>query len=84
MVGAAGLPTLPYQLSLRGSFFDVPDFIGGIDGLVTPVGGGARLSLDGRLLTINGFALQIKDAGPPPKLEASFVVTAYVDPETRV
>ena len=77
VVGPAGLPTLPYDLTLKGSFFDVPDFIGKIDGLVTPVGDGAQLSPDGRLLTINGFALQIKDAGPPPVLEATFVVTAY-------
>ena len=77
VVGPAGLPTLPYDLTLKGSFFDVPDFIGKIDGLVRPVGDGAQLSPDGRLLTINGFALQIKDAGPPPELEATFVVTAY-------
>ncbi len=77
VVGPAGLPTLPYDLTLTGSYFDVANFIGGIDGLVKPTSGGAQLSPDGRLLTVNGFALQIRDAGPPPHLEATFQVTAY-------
>jgi Tfp pilus assembly protein PilO len=77
VVGPAGLPTLPYDLTVTGGYFDVAGFIGQIDGLVKPVGGGAQLSPDGRLLTVNGFALQIKDAGPQPQLEAKFVVTAY-------
>jgi hypothetical protein len=76
-VGAAGLPTLPYTLTLRGGFFDLSNFIGKIDGLVKPVAGGAQLSPDGRLLTLRGFGLQVKSAGPPPQLQATFLVTAY-------
>src|SRR5262245_6188113 len=45
-VGPAGLPTLPYQLSMRGGYFDVSNFIGKIDALVSPVGAGAQLSPD--------------------------------------
>jgi Tfp pilus assembly protein PilO len=77
VVGPAGLPTLPYDLTLTGGYFDVADFIGQIDGLVKPVGDGAQLSPDGRLLTVNGFGLQIKSAGPQPQLDATFLVTAY-------
>jgi Tfp pilus assembly protein PilO len=77
VVGAAGLPTLPYSLSMQGGYFDISNFIGKIDGLVTPVAGGAQLSPDGRLLTINGFSLQISGAGPSPQLKANFMVTAY-------
>jgi Tfp pilus assembly protein PilO len=71
------LPTLPYALGIRGNYFDIANFIGKVDGLVSPVAGPARLSPDGRLLTVNGFALQIVSSGPSPKLKANFVVTAY-------
>jgi Tfp pilus assembly protein PilO len=77
VVGPAGLPTLPYTLSLQGGYFDVANFIGKIDGLVKPVESGAQLSPDGRLLTVNGFSLQLNGAGPSPNLKANFVVTAY-------
>jgi Tfp pilus assembly protein PilO len=77
VVGPAGLPTLPYTLTLRGTYFDVGNFIGGVDGLVEPVADGTQLSPDGRLLTVNGFSLQLSGTGSSPKLKASFVVTAY-------
>jgi Tfp pilus assembly protein PilO len=76
-VGPAGLPTLPYNLSMRGSYFDVANFIGQIDGLVEPVGGGSQLSPDGRLLTIGGFNLQLRGTGASPRLKADFVINAY-------
>jgi Tfp pilus assembly protein PilO len=77
VVGPAGLPTLPYTVTLSGTYFDVANFIGGVDGLVKPVADGTQLSPDGRLLTVNGFSLQVTGAGSSPKLKASFVVTAY-------
>ncbi|HSD24284.1 MAG TPA: hypothetical protein VLB79_08170 [Solirubrobacterales bacterium] len=76
-VGPAGLPTLPYNLSMRGGYFDVANFIGKVDGLVEPVGGGSQLSPDGRLLTIGGFNLQVRGTGPSPRLKADFVINAY-------
>jgi Tfp pilus assembly protein PilO len=83
VVGAAGLPTLPYDLGFQGTFFDVADFIGGIDGLVTPQDHGARVSSNGRLFTIDGFSLQVGAPGPSQKLDANFLVTTYVTPETQ-
>jgi Tfp pilus assembly protein PilO len=77
VVGPAGLPTLPYTVMLRGGYFDVANFIGGVDGLVKPVAGTTQLSPDGRLLTVNGFSLQLSGTGSSPQLKASFVVTAY-------
>jgi Tfp pilus assembly protein PilO len=77
-VGPAGLPTLPYSLTVWGGYFNVADFIGKIDGLVDPVDNGARLSPDGRLLTIGGFSLNLMGTeGSTPKLNANFVVNAY-------
>jgi Tfp pilus assembly protein PilO len=83
VVGPAGLPTLPYELGLEGSFFDVADFIGGLDGLVTPRDGGTSVSPDGRLFTIDGFSLQPATSGSGPTLDASFLVTTYVTPEDQ-
>jgi Tfp pilus assembly protein PilO len=77
-VGPAGLPTLPYSLTLRGGYFDLAGFVGKIDELVKPVAGYDQLSPDGRLLTINGFNLQLTGSGTSsPQLKAGFVVTAY-------
>jgi Tfp pilus assembly protein PilO len=76
-VGPAGLPTFPYALTMRGGYFDIANFIGKIDGLVKPVSGGDQLSPDGRLLTVDGFGLQVTGLGPSPQLNATFVVTAY-------
>lgn len=83
VVGPGGLPTLPYDLTFRGTFFDISNFIGGIDGLVTPHDGGTQVSSDGRLFTVNGFALNGGAPGSSPKLDANFLVTTYVTPEEQ-
>ena len=83
VVGPGGLPTLPYDLTFRGTFFDISNFIGGIDDLVTPQDGGTQVSSDGRLFTVNGFALNGGAPGSSPKLDANFLVTTYVTPEEQ-
>jgi Tfp pilus assembly protein PilO len=82
-VGSAGLPTLPYDLTFTGSFFDISNFIGGLDGLVTPHGDSTQVSSNGRLVTINGFALNGGAPGSSPKLDADFLVTTYVTPQEQ-
>jgi Tfp pilus assembly protein PilO len=77
VVGTAGLPTLPYTLTMQGDYFEIANFMGNVDGLVTPVGDTNQLSPDGRLLTMNGFGLKLHGTGPSPKLKANFVITAY-------
>jgi Tfp pilus assembly protein PilO len=81
-VGPAGLPTLPYDLTFTGGFFDVASFIGGVDGLVTPQSA-SQVAANGRLLTVDGFALKIVNPGSNPKLTADFAVTSYVAPATQ-
>lgn len=85
-IGTAGLAVMPYTLTFEGSFFQIADFIGRIDGLVKSKKAG--ITIDGRLLTINGFSLvpaggegteAESDLGPP-KLQASFSVTTYLTP----
>jgi hypothetical protein len=80
VVGPAGFPTLPYTLKFQGGFFDIANFIGGVDDLVKPTDSGLRLTPDGRLFTIDGFALNGGDHGPSPVLHASFAVTTYATP----
>ena len=50
-----GLGVMPYDLTFNGSFFDVADFIQGIDSLVHT--GQLERAVDGRLVTLDGFVL---------------------------
>ncbi len=75
-VGPAGLSTMPYSLTFSGDFFQISDFIHGLDDLVKTTN--SKVSVDGRLITVNSFTLS-----PVPgssKLQASFSVTTYLTP----
>src|SRR5439155_21540854 len=82
-VGAAGLPTMPYNLEFSGTYFDTASFLKDIDDLVLPHGTQV-VAADGRLLTINGFSITRPDtpSGPPsdPFLKADLSVPHYVTP----
>jgi Tfp pilus assembly protein PilO len=80
-VGPAGLPTMPYDLTFEGQYFNVADFLKGVDELVH-MGGGTQVAADGRLLTVDGFALaQAPNSNPSnPTLKVSLSVTSYVTP----
>lgn len=77
-IGPAGLGVMPYELSFSGSFFQIADFIEGIDGLVKTKDEG--VGVDGRLVTVNGFSLSADSEVGFPMLEANFSVTTYVTP----
>jgi Tfp pilus assembly protein PilO len=84
-VGSAGLPLMPYDLTFEGSYFDVTDFLKGVDDLVH-LRGTAQVSADGRLLTVNGFSLSLADSttpGPNPKLVVTLSVTSYLTPSDQ-
>ena len=84
-VGTAGLPVMPYDLTFEGSYFDVANFLKGIDDLVHMRGTG-QVSADGRLLTVGGFSLALAEnetPGPNPKLEVSLSVTSYLTPSDQ-
>ncbi len=84
-VGAAGLPIMPYDLTFEGSYFDVADFLKGVDDLVR-AGDASQVSADGRLLTVNGFSLDLSDtnssgvSSPNPQLQVNLSVTSYLTP----
>jgi Tfp pilus assembly protein PilO len=54
-VGPAGLPALPYKLEFNGDYFDIADFLDGLDDLVETRNG--LVDADGRLVTIDSFVL---------------------------
>lgn len=79
-IGPAGLGIMPYDLSFSGSFFNVADFIKGVDQLVETEN--SKIAVDGRLITLNGFSLSAGAKGFP-SLNANFSVTTYVVPPNQ-
>lgn len=77
-VGPAGLAVMPYTVTFDGNFFEIADFIKGIDSLVntTP----EEVAVNGRLVTVNGFSLEADPAKGFPALQASFALTTYLTP----
>jgi Tfp pilus assembly protein PilO len=83
-VGSAGLPTLSYDLTFTGSYFDVSEFLKGVDSLIRMRGSG-QVAADGRLLTIDGFSVETLDGASAsnPALDVKLSVTSYVTPATE-
>jgi Tfp pilus assembly protein PilO len=86
-IGSAGLAVMPYTLNFSGNFFQIASFIGQVDDLVKS---GKSVTVDGRLVTINGFSLTTGtsegasveggEANGPTELQATFSVTTYLTP----
>jgi hypothetical protein len=79
-VGSAGFPTMPFAFVFDGSFFAMEDFFRGVQGFTSFKDGG--LSVSGRLLTVDAFALTASTHGFP-KVKASIKATAYLVPESE-
>jgi Tfp pilus assembly protein PilO len=77
-VGPAGLPVMPYELTLKGNYFQIADFIDGLQKLVGSKQG--RQVVNGRLVTIDGFTFQGNEDDGFPELDATLNVTTYVAP----
>lgn len=77
-IGPAGLAVMPYTLTFQGSFFEIADFIKGLDSLVKTTAEEALV--DGRLITVDGFALSEDPEAKFPELQATFSVTTYLTP----
>lgn len=80
-IGTAGLGVMPYSLNFSGDFFAVADFIADIDSLVDT--SGEKVAVDGRLITLDGFALNADPERGFPHLNANFAVTTYLTPPTQ-
>lgn len=77
-IGPAGLAVMPYDVTFEGNFSDVANFIKGLDELVETKND--KVSVDGRLVTINGFSLEGAPNNGFPQLTASFSLTTYLTP----
>lgn len=85
-IGTAGLGVMPYHLTFSGNFFQIADFIRGIDSLVHT--GSSNVAVDGRLVTLSGFALNTEEEGEGEQksadyLKATFAVNTYITPPTQ-
>jgi len=77
-IGPAGLAVMPYKLAFKGTFFQVADFIHGLDTLVETKN--SEVEVTGRLITIGGFSLAADGNQGFPNLAAEFSVTTYLVP----
>ncbi len=80
-IGPAGLGVMPYTLKFEGTFFQVADFIKGLDALVKTHN--EDVAVDGRLITVDGFSLQPSQDAGFPVLEATFAVTTFLTPPSQ-
>jgi Tfp pilus assembly protein PilO len=77
-IGSAGLGVMPYNLVFTGNFFQVADFIHGVDSMVHT--DKSEVGVDGRLVTLDGFSLTEGPSEGSTGLEATFAVTTYLVP----
>jgi hypothetical protein len=76
-VGSAGLITLPFTFTFDGGYLPMQRMLGAIDRLADRNKG--ALSVNGRLLTVDGFSLAPSRLGFP-KVKALVSATAYIVP----
>jgi hypothetical protein len=77
--GVAGLDAVPLEFTLRGGFFELADFFRELKRFVR-VAGGDRISVEGRLVTIDGFELKTTRF---PAIEATVNATVYLSPKVE-
>ena len=77
IVGSAGLVTLPFTFTFDGGYLPTQRLLGAIDRLADATDG--TIAVNGRLLTIDGFALTAGRLGFP-KVKAVVSATAYIVP----
>jgi Tfp pilus assembly protein PilO len=80
-VGTANLGVMPYNLTFTGSFFQIADFIRGIERQIRTTQAG--VDVRGRLITLDGFSLTRDTDAGFPNLQAEFAVTAYLTPPSQ-
>lgn len=78
-VGPAGLGVMPYSLTFEGNFFQVADLLERLDDQIGT--GGKGTSVDGRLMTINGFSMA--SSGASDQLSVDLSITTYVLPDSQ-
>ena len=77
-VGPAGLLTVPFSFTFDGGYKAMQRFLAAVDGLAKINKG--RISVRGRLVTVDGFSLSAGRKGFP-KVKALVSATAYLAPD---
>ena len=80
-IGPAGLAVMPYTLSFRGNYFHIANFMQELDKMVSTRN--SKLNVNGRLTTINGFALSADGERDFPYLAAHFDITTFLAPPSQ-
>jgi len=81
VVGTAGLLTVPFTLTFDGDYMKLQRLMKAINGLAKHKK--QKISVQGRLLTLDGFALAASGDGFP-KLKATVSATAYLSPADAI
>ena len=79
-VGAAGLPTEQFTITLSGNYFNLSGFFNKLEGFVWSDNG--TLEIRGRLMSINAISLVPGPSGFP-QITASVSATTYIVPPTE-
>jgi type II secretory pathway pseudopilin PulG len=79
-VGPAGFPTEPFTFTFQGNFYHLADFLGRLQRFV--VMGNQRLSVSGRLMTLDAISLGAAPSGFP-QITASISATTYLLPASQ-
>jgi hypothetical protein len=79
-VGTAGLATLPFTFTFKGSFFELQRLLSGVHGFVRT--GDGSIAVRGRLLSVDGVSL-VAGTNGMSDLEAKVVATTYLSPSTQ-
>ncbi|HTT30725.1 MAG TPA: hypothetical protein VMG37_20080 [Solirubrobacteraceae bacterium] len=79
-VGAAGLPTEQFTVTLAGNYFNLSHFFNSLESFVVNVNG--TLTIRGRLMTINAINL-VPGPNGFPQITATVSATTYIVPPTQ-
>ena len=79
-VGAAGLPTEQFTVTLSGNYFNLSHFFNSLESFVVNVNG--TLTIRGRLMTINAINL-VPGPNGFPQITATVSATTYIVPPTQ-
>jgi Tfp pilus assembly protein PilO len=82
-IGPAGLPVMPYDLTFTGGFFQIADFMKGLNEMVGLRHG--TVDVRGRLITVDAFNLapvqtETQGLSPVPTLTVDLAATTYLTP----
>ena len=79
-VGPAGFPIEPFSFTFQGNFFHLANFFGRLQRFV--VATNQRVSVSGRLMTLNAITLGASPAGFP-QIQAQISATTYLVPSAE-